>query len=507
MANENNSKDIAKSLNTYTDSMNKGTNILLDGANQINKWYAEQLSKISESEVPETRLEASVDNSIEDEVTEQSISKIETKVEDYYEIQTDVDDNSSSIINNVGIKTQTNLNEDVSSDDILEDIVETDDVDNVIKNTEKIATNSKKVNKMPKRIATAIKGVKLINDVTNKVVRTGKSINTGLNDGGLKSFENSSSRIMTKPVKKVAGKVTSKVTKTATNQVRKVSKKVVKKYGSKVTKTAKNVLEKATKLAMRMVIEMVKNLLAMLPSIVPVIIILLIIVCFCSFFGIGMSEDTRKDYEQFMIQTQEEYDKDTVAFYNEGNIVDGTIDGKGMINWKAPLSILQMLNGDLTFDSAEKEILNSFKDVGLFETVTDVEFTYEKETTSTDDEGNEITTTETITEIKKVVNNPSLTDYIDWCNKNFSIINKYKKDKNIEYDSSQKSFTDDEIEQIKMLYSSTSFFDLFGKEFQTKYAYLSVSIGDEQLQAIYEEFLKNAGKRYFMDHSNISYDT
>ena len=32
MANENNGKEVAKSLNTYTDSINKGTNILFDGA-------------------------------------------------------------------------------------------------------------------------------------------------------------------------------------------------------------------------------------------------------------------------------------------------------------------------------------------------------------------------------------------------------------------------------------------------------------------------------------------
>ena len=58
-----------------------------------------------------------------------------------------------------------------------------------------------------------------------------------------------------------------------------------------------------------------------------------------------------------------------------------------------------------------------------------------------------------------------------------------------------------------MLYNSTAFFELFSQDFQTRYAYSSVSIGDEGLQAIYDEFLRNAGKRYLMDHSNLSYDT
>ena len=80
-----------------------------------------------------------------------------------------------------------------------------------------------------------------------------------------------------------------------------------------------------------------------------------------------MSEDTKKNYEQFMISIQDEYDKQTVEYYNQGKIVQGTIEGKGFINWKAPLSIIQMLNGDLVFDNAEKELLNSFKDAGLYE--------------------------------------------------------------------------------------------------------------------------------------------
>ena len=61
-----------------------------------------------------------------------------------------------------------------------------------------------------------------------------------------------------------------------------------------------------------------------------------------------------------MIATQDKYDKETIDFYNEGKIVDGAIEGKGMINWKASLSILQMLNGDLSLDLAELEMLDAF---------------------------------------------------------------------------------------------------------------------------------------------------
>lgn len=219
-----------------------------------------------------------------------------------------------------------------------------------------------------------------------------------------------------------------------------------------------------------------------------------------------MSEDTKMKYEEYMISTQNEYDKITVDFYNQGKIVDGAIEGKGMINWRAALSIVQMLNGDLTFDDAEKELLNSFKNAGLFEKITDATYTYEKEIEITDRNGNKTTQKQTVTETKKIVNNPSLNDYLDWCNNNFSSINKYKNKKKLKYDSKQTRFTDSEIEQIKLLYNSNSFFDLFSTNFKNTYAYAYVNVGDEQLQAIYDEFLKNAGKRYLMDHSNLKYD-
>ena len=515
MANENNGKDVSKSLNTYTDSISKGTNILLDGANQINKWYAEQLNKISEGEIPNSRIETNVDNTITtDEVENIELSsKIETKVEDYDDIQTDSLDNQkvTKLNNSNRLKTQISSDDDILiSDEVLIDETSVDkiSVDEEIIIQDKYSVNvspslNTKTNKIPKRISTAIKGLKKINNATNKIIKTGKTLNTAMNEGKLKSFENSSSRIMTRPVKKAVNKVISK----ATNKITKASKKVIKKEGKKIVKSATTVFTKTMKLITKLVADAVKIILSMLPSIAPIIIILLIIVAFCSFFGIGMSEDTKNAYENYMVTTQDEYDKETVPFYNDGKIVDGSIDGKGMINWKAPLSIIQMLNGDLTFDEAENELLEAFKNAGLYEKISEIEYTVEKENKETDENGNEITTTETVAERKKVITYSSLDDYIDWCNNNFDVINKYKQSKKVDYDSNQKAFTEDEIEQIKLLYNSNSFFDLFSGSFKEKYAYLSVSIGDEQLQAIYDEFLKNAGKRYLMDHSNLSYDT
>lgn len=509
MANENNNvnRDTANSLSKYSDYGNKGTNLVLDSANAINKWYAEQLNKITENDINSNRLETSVDNSTDEiENTDTSSqTKIETKIDNYDELQTNNNSNNMKKIvniNNSRIKTQISDDESIGDNisDSIENINNTDNLENTVE------TTSNKDSKMSKRIATAIKGAKFVSNTTNRVIKTGKTINTGLNEGGLKSFENTSSRIMTKPVKKVAGKATNKVTKKATNILVKTSKKVATKTGKQVVKTTSKLLVKIIKLLAKLIAKVTAMIVETLPESAPVIIILVVIVAFCGFFGLGMSEDTKKEYEQFMISVQDEYDKQTVEYYNQGKIVQGTIEGKGFINWKAPLAIIQMLNGDLVYDNAEKELLNSFKDAGLYEKISEETYTYEKTTEETDKDGKKTTKKETVTETKKIVSNPSIDDFINWCNNNFSKINKYKKAKKIKYDSKQTKFTDSEVEQIKLLYNSNTFFDVFSGNFKERYAYLSVSIGDEQLQAIYNEFLKNIGVRYLMDHSNLKYD-
>ena len=490
MSNENNNinKDVANSLSSVTDYTSKGTNAILDTANQINNWYAEQLSKISEAEIPSSRLETNVDNAKEvlDPKEEQTSTKIETKVDEYNEIQTNQRNNKRIINNSNRIKTQLNSNENTIND--IKTIKENNSVDgkaNKLTNNKNVI--EKNQNKIPQRISTAIKGVKSLNSISTKAIKTGRTINTGLNDNSIKSFENTSTRLNNKALKKVGNKATSKVKK-------------------KIASGTTNILVKLTKALAKIMLNISKMIISMLPSIAPAVFIIIIIVCFCSFFGFGMNDETMKKYEEYMISTQNSYDSITVAAYNDGKVVEGTIEGKGMINWRASMSIIQMLNGELGYDNAEKELLNEFKEANLYEKITDVTYTYEKTIEETDSNGNVTTKKETVTETKKVVENPSLDDYINWCNDNFNVINRYKKKKKIEYDSNQTSFTESEVEQIRLLYSSNSFFDLFSEEFRTTYAYSYVNINDEQIQAIYDEFLKNAGTRYLMDHSNLKYD-
>ena len=288
-----NGKDVANSLSEYSNTINKGTNIALDSVNQINKWYEKQVEKIIEGNTQDTRLETNVDNNIVEE-TEEKINKLQTKVEDYTEIQTNNKKNNVTNQNVSRLKTK-------KEDETLED---------TIKNENEVKELGNKKGKINSKISTAIKGMKFINNTANKFIKTGKTLNTATNEGGLKSFEKSSSRIMTKPAKKVAEKVTSKLGKE--------TKKVVKKQGKKLVKKTVNVVEKATKIVAKLVAESMKMILSMLPPIAPIIIIILIIAAIGNFFNFKTSDEADNinfdEISSYMIQID---DPNLQAIYNE----------------------------------------------------------------------------------------------------------------------------------------------------------------------------------------------
>lgn len=288
-----NGKDVANSLSEYSNTINKGTNIALDSVNQINKWYEKQVEKIIEGNTQNSRLETNIDNNIVEE-TEEKINKLQTKVEDYTEIQTNNKKNNVTNQNISRLKTQ-------KEDETLED---------TIKNEEEVKELGNKKGKINSKISTAIKGMKFINNTANKFIKTGKTLNTATNEGGLKSFEKSSSRIMTKPAKKVAEKVTSKLGKE--------TKKVVKKQGKKLVKKTVNVVEKATKIVAKLVAESMKMILSMLPPIAPIIIIILIIAAIGNFLNFKTSDEADNinfdEISSYMIQID---DPNLQAIYNE----------------------------------------------------------------------------------------------------------------------------------------------------------------------------------------------
>lgn len=292
MVNEN-GKDVQNSLSSYSNAINKGTNAVLDSANQINKWYTEQVNKIAGEENQDTRLETNVDNNYFED-TEEKINKIQTKLEDYTEIQTN---NKNKMITN----QNTGRLKTVNTDETLEEAVEKE---NEVKDL------SSKKGKINTKVGTAIKGVKVINNTANRFIKTGKTLNAATNEGGLKSFEKSSSRIMTKPARKVADKVTEK----ATNFVRKTSVKATKK----VVKETTNIVVKATKVAMKIVVEAVKLLMSMIPSIAPIVIIIVIIAAIGSFFNLKTTHEADDiNFDEISSMIIEIEDEKLQAIYNE----------------------------------------------------------------------------------------------------------------------------------------------------------------------------------------------
>ena len=200
---KDNSKDIAKSLNKYTDYAHKGTNLVLNSAESINKWYATQLDKITECDTDVSRIETSVDNAIESNNI--SEKKIFTKVKQYNEIQTN-QGNNKKVLEKVN-KIQT------TSKNAKENVLE--------KQTEKL--------RLSKKISTAIKGAKTINNTTQRMIKTGKDISIGLNENGTIAFQESSTRIMTKPIRKAFNKATNKTAKSTKKFAKKIYTKVNKK--------------------------------------------------------------------------------------------------------------------------------------------------------------------------------------------------------------------------------------------------------------------------------------
>ena len=297
MKNEN--KDFANSVNKISDGINKTNNLVLDNANKINDWYFKNINGMLENEIESKRLETNIENEVEEEVEGKENIKIETKVSKYDEMQTNK-------TNNTNVKVNNRLNTKKDSKEIIK----------VVNNQEINKLNNKlsKTNKITCGIKTGIKAAKTINNGVNKLVKTGKSINTGLNENGLKSFENSSNRIMTKPIKKVASKATSKVTK----EVNKQTKKIIKKSSKKIAKTTKNLVTKVTRIMMKIIEETTKMILSMLPSIALVLIIILAIAAIGNFFNLKSSKEAdNMDFDEMSKMIIEIEDENLQAIYNE----------------------------------------------------------------------------------------------------------------------------------------------------------------------------------------------
>jgi hypothetical protein len=293
MANDN-SKDIANSLNKYTDYTHKGTNLLLDSAENINKWYAEQLNKITESNVDTSRIETGVVYNVGQGNNDKKQREISTKLKQYNEIQTN-QDNKENLMKNIKIQT----------------IKENDDK-NILEN--KLNTS--------KGFKTSVKGVKLINNTSQKIIRTGRDISAGLSESGTTTFKTTLNRIMTKPIKRVASNGSKKVTKGTIKYTKKITKKIGKgiknKFGKKVISQGANVMVKLMKFIAKMMADSAKMISAMLPQIAPIIIIIVIVAAIGKFLNFkNTKEATNINFDEISELMIVIDDEKIQAIYNE----------------------------------------------------------------------------------------------------------------------------------------------------------------------------------------------
>lgn len=293
MANDN-SKDIANSLNKYTDYTHKGTNLLLDSAENINKWYAEQLNKITESNVDTSRIETGVVYNVGQGNNDKKQREISTKLKQYNEIQTN-QDNKENLMKNIKIQT----------------IKENDDK-NILEN--KLNTS--------KGFKTFVKGVKLINNTSQKIIRTGRDISAGLSESGTTTFKTTLNRIMTKPIKRVASNDSKKVTKGTIKYTKKITKKIGKgiknKFGKKVISQGANVMVKLMKFIAKMMADSAKMISAMLPQIAPIIIIIVIVAAIGKFLNFkNTKEATNINFDEISELMIVIDDEKIQAIYNE----------------------------------------------------------------------------------------------------------------------------------------------------------------------------------------------
>lgn len=247
----------------------------------------------------------------------------------------------------------------------------------------------------------------------------------------------------------------------------KIDKEIAKSIGYKVTKKprqaiekkAKQTLAKTLKLVTKILASVLKKIMIAIGGIIPFIAIvslgIVAVLGFSSIFGFGndIANDSISKYETYIIEKTNEYNQQIIDFQSQDE--DYIVEGFSCIDWRTPLSIIQVLGGELNYDDTEKTLLNEFYNAHLFEEHTITEKTIQKETV--DEKGNKIFVDKTIKVM--TVNNKGYDDYINWCNSNKDKVLYYQQMKNTVPLNGNGSISTEDKYTIQMLATSEFFFD------------------------------------------------
>ena len=456
---ERDTKKAIDRLSTVSSSSSSNTFDLVDkGAKKLSDVREERELKALEEEnkenVEETGSRLKTSENVQEtantdgiEVSEESTSRIKTNV------------NASASKVNVEKGEGVSKSEATSKTSKLKT-----SVSKAVQKTFKFNDNQGKISKA---MTVVSKTGSKVSKAGRTVTRTSRELNKAMsNDGTGTEYIND----------KISRKVKTKSYKIAKKGAKKLQKKFNQTLGKKLVQVAKAVLIKFLKL-------LISIFTAAAEFIIPVALVVLIIVAICSIFGSGSSNDKSiTDYSSYMKSVQTEYNKqvDDWKRMNPTGIVVGAKGEYGQIDWRIPLAIMQSTGAELSFDSDEKSLLDTFKSAGLYEkhevVYQEVEGSSSTPTQSTTF-NTPSTTPQYSTEITPannqantipvlVITNGVYEDYLEWLNKNYSKIADFNKKKKVT-DGSDTSLSDDQKEMLELLYQSDDFAELLGNDFVT----------------------------------------
>lgn len=437
---ERDTKKTVDRLSIATSSVSSKTFDLVDqGAKKLSDIKEERDLKTSENETNQqqeannkevnSRLKTSEntqekENIQEENKTEEFTSRIKTNVNNS-------NDNKSS--------EGTQKNEAIGNDEEKTKVSKLKtSASKVLQKTFKFNDNQGKVSKT---ITVMSKTGSKLSKTGRTITRTSRELNKAIsNDGTGTEYIND----------KIGRKVKTRAYKITKKGANKIKKKFNQTIGKKLVQVAKTVIVKLLKM-------LISLFAALVEFIIPVALVILIIVAIGSIFGSGSSNDKSiSDYSSYMTSVQSEYNRqvDDWKRQNPNGIVVGVKGDYGQIDWRIPLAIIQSTGAEINFDNNEKNLLNTFKQAGLFEKH---EVVYQE--VDSDD-----STTNTIPVL--VITNGVYEDYLEWLNNNYSKIADFNKKKKIT-DGTDTSFSNDQKEMLELLYQSDDFAELLGNDFVT----------------------------------------
>lgn len=427
------------------DVIDKGARKLSDIKSDYfdNKQQEEDIKESSESNL-------STSDNLDSSVSQDNIEgQYESRLKTSENLNNNQGESESSTEDSISrLKTNVNNSEDInnSKEDVSEVSVKKSRIKTVAtKTANKIFKFNENQGKISKTATVISKTGSKVSKIGQKITKTSRELNKMMSsDGTGKEY--------------FSDKIGRKIKKTASKPVKKVAKKV----GNKVYQTlGKKLIKMATSIILKMLKILISLLVSLAELIIPLALILLIIIAIGSIFGSSANDDTVfPKYREYMTSIQEEYNNkvDDWLEKNPDGIVVGVKGSYGQIDWRIPLAIIQSTNAELSFDQAEKDLLEKFKDANLFEKHEEINQVVE----ITDEEGNVTESTKPVL----IITNSMYDDYLDWCKSNYSYIASFNKKKKVT-NGSDTWFSNDQLDLLEMLYQSDDYAELLGSDFKT----------------------------------------